>query len=94
MKMGGKYNQTVYDSNMIRAGYDVTIRSSSLKPGTPTVTSASLKGDVCKIKVKFPVNVDVKDTYTYFVSHKYFKNNNIAYVKKNNIKLIVLNYFM
>jgi len=40
--------------------------SSSLEPGTPTVSSASLKENKCRIKLKFPVNVDVKDTYDHF----------------------------
>jgi len=42
------------------------IRSSSLKPGIPAVSSASLEDDKCRIEIKFPVNVDIKDTYNYF----------------------------
>ena len=44
-------------------------RSSGLKPEVPTVTSASLLGDKCEIKLKFPDNVDVIDTYDHFVSN-------------------------
>lgn len=43
------------------------VYSSSLTPGTPTVLSASLDGGKCRIKLKFPLNVDAEDTYTDFV---------------------------
>jgi len=42
------------------------VYSSSLTPGTASISSASLEGDKCRIKTKFPTNVDVKDTYTHF----------------------------
>lgn len=32
------------------------------------MSSASLEDDKCRIEIKFPVNVDIKDTYNYFVS--------------------------
>ena len=43
--------------------------STGLKPGNATVLSAEkLEGDKCRIKLSFPVNIDVNDTYTHFVS--------------------------
>ena len=43
--------------------------STGLKPGNATVLSAEkLEGDKCRIKLSIPVNIDVNDTYTYFVS--------------------------
>ena len=50
---------------------DMIVKSTSLKPGTPTVSSAVLRGDKCSIKlyyIELPANVHVKDTYDYFVS--------------------------
>ena len=43
------------------------VYSSSLTPGIPAISSASLECGKCRIKIKFPTNVDVKDTYTHFV---------------------------
>lgn len=42
--------------------------STSLKPATPSVSYAWMDGDMCKMHVKFPNNVAVKDTYEHFVS--------------------------
>ena len=53
---------------------EVLVKTSSLQPGIPTVASAVLEADKCEIIIKFPVNVDVKDTYDHFVSYKMFKN--------------------
>ena len=48
---------------------DMIVKSTSLKAGTPTVSSAVLRGDKCSIKIIFPANVHVEDTYDYFVSY-------------------------
>jgi len=45
---------------------ELLVKSSSLRPRTPTVTSAVLEADKCEIIIKFPFNVDVKDTYDHF----------------------------
>jgi len=42
------------------------VNSSSLTPETPSISSASLEGGKCRIKIKFPLNVDFKDTHTHF----------------------------
>ena len=45
--------------------------ASSIKPNKPTILAAerSSSGDVCNVKIKFPKNIDVGDTYEYFVSY-------------------------
>jgi len=45
---------------------ELIIKSTSLKPGIPTITSAVLRNGKCEIIIKFPDNVDVKDTYEHF----------------------------
>ena len=62
---------TIFDRHAIL--FIKTIKSSSLKPGIPSVSFASLENDKCKVALKFPVNVDIKDTYDYFVSYLVFK---------------------
>ena len=67
-----EHNQFGYLTTTVRK--ELLVKSSSLRPRTPTVTSAVLEADKCEIIIKFPVNVDVEDTYDHFVSYKMFKN--------------------
>ena len=70
------------------------IYSSSLKPGTPTVSSASLEGDKCRIKIRFPVNVDIEDTWTYFVCYTFLFVNTYSTGNVNKRLSQLLNFFM
>ena len=36
------------------------------------MTSAKLRGEDCRIKIKYPDNVHIRDTYDHFVSCKVF----------------------
>ena len=65
------FERTILNKNAFILTYP--IRTLSLKPGKPYVTALSLYKDTCTIKIKFPDNVDIKDTYTDFVSYLDFR---------------------
>merc|ERR1719457_295965 len=63
----------------LRIERDIT--SSSVRPGRPAVVSATLKGDMCRVKIMLPANVDAKDTYDHFVPRIFLNT-----VKAKNVR--------